>query len=248
MFNLNKKLKDLIKFSVFIIKVFYRVAFRRPNYKKFIKECFQIGYQSLPIVIFVAFFIGSNLAVQGYNAFKNFGGQSMVGLFVGLAGLREMAPIVAGAMVGAKAGSGMAASIASMKIRDQVDALEVLGVDPIWYLVVPRFLAIIITLPLLVIISNFCCVFAGYLVSVYQLDLGGAQYVESMTSFIGLYDIYVGMIKGLIFGVLIVIICTYFGFTTSPGPEGVGKATNKAVVAGCVFCIIANYFLTELFY
>ncbi len=172
----------------------------------------------------------------------------LVGIFVALAGLREMAPIVAGSMVGAKSGSEITSVLANMRISRQIDALEIMAIDPIWYLVTPKLIAIIFVLPLLSIISGFCVCASGYLVSIYQLDISRSTFITHASRFIFFRDFSIGAFKGFSFGIIICIICTFFGYTSKPGPEGVGNATNKAVVFSCISCIIANYFLTEIFY
>jgi phospholipid/cholesterol/gamma-HCH transport system permease protein len=233
---------------LFFIKTFRTLITTKPNVKNILTETYKIGWESLPIVIFVGLFIGTNLALQGYYAFKSFGGQDLVGLFVALAGLREMAPIVAGSMVGAKSGSEIASVLANMRISKQIDALEIMAIDPIWYLVTPKLIAIIFVLPLLSIISSFCVCASGYFVSIYQLDISPSTFITHASEFIFFRDFLIGAFKGFSFGIIICLICTFFGYTSKPGPEGVGNATNKAVVFSSLSYIIANYFLTEIFY
>ena len=213
-----------------------------------LEEAYRIGVQSLFIVCAIAFFIGSNITLQGYYAFKEFGGQNLVGIFVALACVREMGPIVAGSMVAAKAGTAMAASIAAMRVKGQIDALEVMGVNPFWYLIAPRFIAALIALPILVLFADFITVAAGYLVAVYQLGVNPGTFMENVIAHTGMSDILFGMIKGAVFAILICLLSCYQGYYSEPGPEGVGRATNRAVVSVCVICIIVNYLLSELMY
>jgi phospholipid/cholesterol/gamma-HCH transport system permease protein len=213
-----------------------------------LEEAYRIGVQSLFIVCAIAFFIGSNIALQGYYAFMEFGGENLVGIFVALACVREMGPIVAGSMVAAKAGTAMAASIATMRVKGQIDALEVMAVNPYWYLVAPRAIAAIIALPLLVIFADFFCVAAGYLVAVYQLGVSPGIFLENVQHYTGMGDVCYGMVKGAVFGLLICLLSCYQGYRSEPGPEGVGRATNRAVVSVCIVCIILNYLLSELMY
>lgn len=213
-----------------------------------VEEAYRIGVQSLFIVCAIAFFIGSNIALQGYYAFREFGGQNLVGIFVALACVREMGPIVAGSMVAAKAGTAMAATIATMRVKGQIDALEVLAVNPYRYLIVPRLLASLIALPLLVVFADFFSVAAGYFVSVYQLGVNPGTYIENVVAYTGMGDVFFGMVKGGVFAALICLLSCYQGYYSEPGPEGVGRATNRAVVSVCVICIIVNYLLSELLY
>jgi len=213
-----------------------------------LEEAYRIGVGSLSIVCAIAFFIGSNIALQGYYAFKEFGGQDLVGIFVALACVREMGPIVAGSMVAAKAGTAMAATIATMRVKGQIDALEIMAVNPYRCLIVPRLIATLICLPLLVLFADFISVAAGYVVAVRQLGVNSGVFMSNVSSYVGMGDIFFGMIKGAIFALLICLLSCYQGYYSRPGPEGVGRATNRAVVSVCVICIIVNCLLSEIMY
>lgn len=213
-----------------------------------IEEAYRIGAQSLFIVCAVSFFIGSTIAIQGYHAFREFGGQGLVGIFVALACVREMGPIVAGSMVAAKAGTAMAASIAAMRVKGQIDALEVMAVNPYRALAAPRLIAALLALPLLVVFADFFTVLAGYLVAVYQLGVEPGTFIENVRAYAGMTDVLYGMVKGAVFAAMISTLSCCQGFHSEPGPEGVGRATNRAVVSVCVVCIILNYLLSEIMY
>jgi phospholipid/cholesterol/gamma-HCH transport system permease protein len=213
-----------------------------------LNEAFRIGIKSLPILLIIAAFVGTNLALQGYNAFKPLGGQRLVGMFVALAGVRELAPIIAAAMIAAKAGTEMASQIGVMRIREQIDALEVMAVNPLAYLVAPRMIGIILMLPALTVIAIFVMLWAAYIVSVYQLGLPGHEFIHFATEAIAPVDFVYGAIKAMFFGLIICTISCYHGFHCGKGPEGVGTATNKAVVSSSVTCIVLNYFVSELLY
>lgn len=213
-----------------------------------LEEAYRIGVQSLFIVCAIAAFIGANIALQGYYVFKEFGGQNLVGIFVALTCVREMGPIVAGSMVAAKAGTAMAASIATMRVKGQVDALEVMAVNPYRYLIVPRLVAALIALPILVVFADFFTVAAAYCVSVFQLGISPGVFMENVAGYTAMSDVFYGMVKGMVFAVLICLLSCYQGYYSEPGPEGVGRATNRAVVSVCVVCIIMNYLLSELMY
>ena len=175
-----------------------------------------------------------------------FGGQSLVGMFIARAGVREMAPIMVAAMVASKAGTEMASQIAVMKIRDQVDALEVMAINPYWYLVTPRFFGIILVLPALTILSIFTLLSASYVVSVYQLGLNGTEWLALASQNIQVWDFVACSIKSVVFGVIICLVSCYCGFATNPGPSGVGQATNAAVVLSAMTCAVLNYLLSEM--
>ena len=192
--------------------------------------------------------VGTNLALQGYNAFLPMGGQSLVGMFVALAGVRELAPIIAAAMVAAKAGTEMASQIAVMKTRDQLDALEVMAINPMWWLVTPRFLGILLVMPALTVIAIAVTLFTSYLVAVFQLGLNGSEFLNLVWGSTHAFDLVAGLIKGLVFGMVICLVSTFCGFASRRGPEGVGEATNAAVVISSVVCVTLNYFVSQVLY
>ncbi len=213
-----------------------------------LEEAYRIGVRSLPILLTISVFVGTNLAVQGYNAFVPLGGQRLVGMFVALAGVRELAPIMVAAMVAAKAGTEMASQIAVMRIRQQIDALEVMAVDPHWYLVTPRLFGIILVLPALTVLSVFTLVLASWVVAVVQLGLNGHEFLAYARSTSHVTDLLFCTIKGFSFGVTICLVSCFYGFRSAPGPAGVGQATNAAVVTSAVACAVANYFLSRWLY
>jgi phospholipid/cholesterol/gamma-HCH transport system permease protein len=211
-------------------------------------QAWSIGIRSLPILVIIGGFVGTNLAIQGYLAFHPIGGERMVGMFVALAGIRELAPIIAASMVAAKAGTEMASQLAVMRIQEQIDALEVMAVDPLWYLITPRLLGIVLVMPALTTISTFVMVGAAYTVSVYQLGLASADFIEFARQGMAPMDLVWCNLKALIFGVVICLVSCFNGFSSRPGPEGVGQATNSAVVTSAVVCVVLNYFISELVY
>lgn len=233
----------------FFVATFLSASVRNPPpWGRIVEEAYKIGVFSLPILLIISTFVGNNLALQGYKAFEPFGGQSLVGMFVARAGVREMAPIMVAAMVASKAGTEMASQIAVMKIRDQVDALEVMAINPYWYLVTPRFFGIILVLPALTIISIFTLLSASYLVSVYQLGLNSSEWLALAAQNVTLWDFAACSVKSVVFGVIICLVSCYCGFTTKPGPSGVGQATNAAVVLSAMLCAVLNYLLSEMLF
>ncbi len=236
------------RLTIFSARVLRGLFGTPPILGNLVEEAYRVGVQSLPIVCAVAVFIGSNIALQGYFAFKEFGGQNLVGIFVALACIREMAPIVAGSMVAAKAGTRMATAIATMRVKGQIDALDVMAVNPYWYLVVPRLIAALIALPLLVVLADFLTVASGYLVSVHQLGVNSGTFIQNVIEYTKMSDILFGMFKGVVFAILICLLSCYQGYYSQAGPEGVGRATNRAVVTVCIVCIIVNYLMSEMMY
>ncbi len=213
--------------------------------RRTLEEAYRIGVKSLPILLVISTFVGSNLAVQGYNAFLPLGGQSLVGMFVALAGVREMAPIMVASMVAAKAGTEMASQIAVMRIQEQIDALEVMAIDPYWFLVTPRMLGILLVLPGLTMISIFVLMVAALGVATWQLGLSSHEFLSTAADAARPIDLLYCTIKAAVFAVVICLVSCFFGFRSGAGASGVGRATNLAVVVSAVICAILNYALSE---
>jgi phospholipid/cholesterol/gamma-HCH transport system permease protein len=219
-----------------------------PSWRVLMDELTSIGFGSLAVVTCISIFVGMNISLQGYYTFKQVGAQDMIGVFVGLSCVREMGPVGAAAMVAAKCGTDMAARIGTMRVKQQIDALEVMAVNPIWLLVVPKVLAMIIVLPLLVVLTDYFSLLAGYFVAVIHLKVNAGLYWSGIADYLSMADIWKGMIKGAVLGAIISFISCYCGFTAYGGAEGVGRATNRAVVFSCVLGIVANYFLSEVMF
>lgn len=236
------------QYAGFVLDFGRAVARHGVPWRLVLLEAYAIGVRSLPILLIIAGFVGTNLSLQGYLAFKPLGGSRLVGMFVSLAGVRELAPIIAAAMVAAKAGTEMASQIGVMRIREQIDALEVMAVNPMAYIIAPRLLGIMLVLPALTLISIFMMVGAGLFVAVFQLGVPAAAFMELAAQGVRPMDFLYGEIKALIFGLIICTVSCWFGFTCERGPEGVGRATNQAVVTSAVSCVALNYFLSEVMY
>ena len=236
------------RFGTFIAQFLIALFTHKPPIGRSVEEAYRIGVRSLPILLIISAFVGTNLAILGYNAFLPLGGAQMVGTFVALAGVREMAPIMVAAMVASKAGTEMASQLAVMRIREQIDALEVMAINPYAFLIVPRFLGILIVLPALTILSIFTLLVAALLVSVFQLRLSGATFVRLAAENIHVTDLVNCGWKAFVFGAIICVVSCFYGFNSRPGPAGVGQATNAAVVVSACSCAILNYVLSEILY
>ena len=241
-------LAQLGSFGMFVAAFVHASLTHPPPVARSLEEAYRIGVQSLPILLIVSIFVGTNLAVQGFNAFQQLGGQSMVGTFVALAGVREMAPIMVASMIAAKAGTEMASQIAVMRIQEQIDALEVMAINPYWFLVTPRLLGILLVLPGLTMISVATLLGAAWAVAVWQLGLNGAEFIAQCAAITRGVDLFYGGVKAFVFAVIICLVSCFYGFTSPKGPAGVGKATNAAVVVSAVICAILNYALSEGLY
>jgi phospholipid/cholesterol/gamma-HCH transport system permease protein len=216
--------------------------------REILKQMEEVGVRSFPVVIITAAFTGMVLALQSFTGFKRFGAESMVGTIVALSMTRELGPVLTGLMVSGRVGSAMAAELGTMRVTEQIDALYTLATNPIKYLIVPRFLATLIMLPILVIFADIIGILGGYLVSVQILRTNPTLYFQRTWDFLELNDLYSGLIKALFFGMIIATISCYQGFSTQGGAEGVGQATTKAVVASSLTILISNYFITAILF
>lgn len=232
----------------FFSRTFITAFTKKPPAKVFFAQAVEIGIGSLPVLIGVSMFIGMNVAIEGYQTFLRFGGENMIGVFAGMAEVRELCPAIAAGILTAKAGTNMAAEIGLMRIKEQIDALEVMAVDPFQYLFAPRFLAMLVTIPCLILVSDMTAIGATWLVSTLQLGLDPGSFWAYTVAYLHPSDIVNGMIKGAFFGAIISIFSCYFGYVAAKGPEGVGRATNKAVVITGVVLIFVNLGLTDIMY
>ncbi|HEX9758057.1 MAG TPA: ABC transporter permease [Nitrospiria bacterium] len=226
-----------------------RLSFIPPlNLRLIIKQMENIGVNSIPVVLITAISTGMVLALQSYNGFRRFNAESLVGTVVALSMTRELGPVLTGLIVAGRAGASMAAELGTMKVTEQVDALTTMAVNPIKYLIVPRVISAIIMLPVLTIFSDLIGITGGYFVSVQVLDVNPTIYLRRTTDFLELGDIYGGILKALVFGLIISTISCYKGFNTEGGAEGVGRATTGAVVISSMLILISDYFLTAILF
>ena len=213
--------------------------------RHFIKQLEFIGNRSLAIVLFTALFTGMVLALQMYEALKKFQSESLVGGIVALALSKELAPVLTSLMVNSRAGSAIAAELGSMRVSEQIDALEAMAVNSVQYLIAPRVFAGFIMLPLLTIIADIVGVIGGYLIAVPLLGLDAGLYINKIVDLVSFFDILGGLLKAAVFGILLTFIGCYFGYNTKGGAQGVGNATTKAVVSSAVAILAADYVITS---
>ncbi len=205
-----------------------------------------IGNKSISIISLSGLFTGLALTYQIYLGFKLVNATSLVGPTVGLGITRELGPVLTGLIVAARAGGAMAARLGSMRVSEQIDALEVMGVNPIQYLVSPRILAAVLVMPLLTGVFDFVAMFGCWLISIHLLGLDEAAFWDRTTNWLEPYHIYEGLFKAAIFGLFFAVICTHRGYTTKGGAEGVGSATNRGVVLSMLMVIILDFFITNI--
>lgn len=216
--------------------------------KNIVRQMEAIGVNSLPVVVITSLFTGAVLALQSVTGFRRFHAEELVGTVVALSMTRELGPVLTGLIVTGRVGSSMAAELGTMRVTEQVDALQTMAVEPVHYLVVPRLLGALIMLPFLTIMSDIIGIFGGYFVSVVLLGTNSHIYIRRTIDYLELNDIYTGLVKAAVFGLIIALIGCYEGFYASGGAEGVGKATTKAVVVASMLILISDYFLTAVFF
>ncbi|GER06997.1 ABC transporter permease [Iodidimonas muriae] len=203
-----------------------------------------IGYYSLPVVGLTALFTGAALAQQIYVGSERFNAESTMAAVVVIAIVRELGPVLGGLMVAGRVSSAMAAEIGTMRVTEQIDALVTLSTDPYKYLVVPRLLAGLVTLPLLVIVANTIGVFGGFLVATQRLGFNPGNYLVATMNFLETTDIVSSLVKAGVFGVIISLMGCYHGYHSSGGAQGVGRATTNAVVSAFILILLANLIIT----
>ena len=223
---------------------------RPPFYgKMLLRQMMSVGYNSLIVVGLTAVFTGMVLALQSYTGFsRNFPSESAVALIVVLSVTRELGPVIAALMVAGRVGAAIAAEIGTMRVTDQIDALTTLSTNPMKYLVVPRVLAGLITMPLLVLIADIIGVAGGYVVATYKLGFNPNAYLSSTLDYLTTEDVVSGLVKAAVFGFIITLMGCYHGYNSRGGAQGVGAATTAAVVSASITILLTDYLLTSVFF
>ena len=213
-----------------------------------LRQMLDIGYFSLPVVGLTALFTGMVLALQSYNGFSRFSAEGAVATVVVLSMTRELGPVIAALMVAGRVGAAMAAEIGTMRVTDQIDALTTLSTEPLSYLVLPRLMAGLVTMPMLVIVADIIGVFGGYLVGVYRFDFNPTAYLTNTEQYLETRDVVSGLVKAGVFGLIVALMGCYHGYYSQGGAQGVGQATTNAVVSASVLILVSDYMLTAAFF
>jgi phospholipid/cholesterol/gamma-HCH transport system permease protein len=232
-----------------------RFIVARPFYwRDTLRQMDRVGVGTLPILLLTGLFTGMVLALQSAVALRRFGADIYVGSLVGASMVRELGPVLAALILAGRVGSGIAAELGSMRVTEQIDALQSFGTDPIKKLVTPRILAGVVMLPILTIITDAVGIFGGLIVSVYTIQIPADAYLAGVWSTLaqsgyvfGFFprDFVTGLAKPLVFGGIIALTGCYYGMSAKGGTEGVGLATTRAVVTSSILVLVANYFLTQ---
>ncbi|HWA85462.1 MAG TPA: ABC transporter permease [Opitutus sp.] len=214
---------------------------------RFIEQCYLIGYTTLPIVAILSFFIGSVLALQAGYSMQNFGAKQFIGSLVGLSMARELGPVMVAILLAGRVGSAIAAELASMKVYQEIDALETMNIPPARMLVLPRLAAVLFMMPVLTIIANLVGWFGGAIVSKYVdfISIDPPAYFAALRRFMEFKDVSNGLIKAEIFGFAVVLVCCNIGLNTRGGPREIGAAVTRAVVVSLILILVLDYFVTK---
>lgn len=221
---------------------------RKGSVREMLRQMALLGADSLPIVLLTMLCTGMVFSVQTAKEFVALGASNTVGGIVAVAMGRELVPVLTGVVVAGRIGAAIAAELGTMKVTEQIDALRVMATSPVSYLVVPRFLAAVLMMPVLIVFGNFIGNAGGYFVAHYYADISSATYLNSIKQFCEAYDMFGGMLKGMAFGAIISIVGCFKGLHARQGAEGVGLATTASVVLSIILIFIADYFMTVLLY
>ncbi|SDN36841.1 phospholipid/cholesterol/gamma-HCH transport system permease protein [Lutimaribacter pacificus] len=234
--------------ALFALDAFSHMV-RPPFYaREMLAALFQIGWLSLPVVGLTAIFTGGALALQIYAGGARFNAEAVVPQIVAIGMVRELGPVLVGLMIAARVTSSIAAEIATMKVTEQIDALVTLSTHPMKYLTVPRLLAGLIVVPVLVGIGDVIGVFGGYAVAVNNLNFNAATYLKNTVDFLEPLDIVSSLVKGAVFGGIATVMGCFYGMNSGRGAQGVGGATKGSVQAAAILILAANFLLTGLFF
>ncbi len=229
--------------TMFSLRTFPWMFTRFPRWSTLLPNFYQIGVLSLPVVALTGTFIGMVLAVQSYAQFRALGFETRLGGVINMSLVRELGPVLAATMLAGRVGSAMAAELGTMRVTEQIDALESMGTNAIHYLAVPRFMACLLLIPSLTIMADFMGVVGGAYYSVYILDIDWFHYWHNSKRFVTNWDLFYGVFKSLFFGAAIALISCHRGFNCAPGAEGVGRAATAAFVYSFVLILILDLFL-----
>jgi len=238
--------------TIFVYRMFIWMFTRPPARGTMLRNCYQVGVLSLPVVALTGTFIGMVLAVQSYRQFQMIGLENRLGAVINSSLVRELGPVLAATMLAGRVGGAIAAVLGTMRVTEQIEALTTMGADPIHYLVVPRFLACVLLIPALTVMADFMGIVGGYFYSVVVLGIDHAAYLQNSADHVTGFDLFSGLIKSFFFGGIIAVVSCYRGFHCEPGAEGVGQAATAAFVMSFVLILgvdlILNILLDAFYY
>ncbi len=244
---LFERLEEAGRVGVLGAESIVTIVTRRPRWRETIRQIALMGVGSQGVILITGVFTGLVFAVQTYYQFHKVQMDSLVGAVVSIAMSTELAPVLAALMVTGRVGAALTAELGTMQVTEQIDALRSLGIQPVDYLVVPRLVAMVISMPVLTLEAFMIGIFSAYLLIVGGMGVDKGYYLWNMDQWTLMRDVALGLVKAGVFAVLIVLICCAKGFSTRGGAEGVGRSTNRAVVATSIAVLVANFFITFLY-
>ena len=244
---LTGKLSRLGRSTLFFLEALWCCVTPPLKWARVVRQIWFIGWKSLPVILLTGLFAGMVLGLQGVQVLRMVGSDAFVGPLVALAMIRELGPVLAALMVTGRAGSSITAQIGIMRTNDQIDALELMGLNPLRYLVAPNLLAMLVAVPLLTAVFDLTAIGGGYLAAVRVMGLNASTYFGEMQQSVVFRDVWLYMLKAMSFGGIIAWVCCYKGYFSGFGAEGVSIATTEAVVNASVLVLVCNYLFTSLF-
>ncbi|MEM9295215.1 MAG: ABC transporter permease [Planctomycetota bacterium] len=217
----------------------------RGRFRLLLPQLYTIGTRSVPVIVLVGTFVGAVLGVESFKQFQALGQEARLGAVINLSVVKQIGPVLAAVMIAGRVGGSVAAELGTMRVTEQVDALRVMGADPVAYLAAPRVLACLIMLPVLTVISDLFGIFGGYLIVVVSLGVEPGQYWDYSADFVKPWDVSTGIIKSFFFGGAIGVISCWKGFHCNAGAAGVGKAATDAFVTSFIAIIVINFVLAQ---
>ncbi|MEN7972695.1 MAG: ABC transporter permease [Verrucomicrobiota bacterium] len=227
---------------------FIRYVFSKRNRRETIVQMFTAGIKSLAVITVVALFTGMILALQTGLELRRYGQEVYIGSAVAVSMIREMGPFMTGLIIAASVGSAIAAQIGTMVVSEEIAALEVMSINPNRFLVMPRLVALVVMMPILAVYTNILGIMGGAVVGTTQLGVSVQAYMDNATQFATNKDLYVGLLKAFVFGIVITTVSCHQGFMTREGAVGVGKATRRSVIISFLVILVLGYMITRLFY
>jgi phospholipid/cholesterol/gamma-HCH transport system permease protein len=250
--NLGHGFVDFIRYSGGLAILMGQTLFWIPvpplRRRQLFEQMAKIGVDSLPIVSLISLFTGMVLALQSAYQMQRFSAEMYIASLVAVSMLRELGPVLTALIVAGRVGASITAELGTMKVTEQIDALETLATNPVKYLVVPRFLALIIMLPLLTAYADAIGIIGGYIIGVYKLGISHGMYMKNTWQPLKYKDFYTGLMKSFFFAVITCIVACYEGMSAEGGAEGVGRSTTSSVVTSFILIIASDCFFTALFY
>ena len=236
-------IRELGRMAQFAGSIVYWTFTSLPPRRVVFPVFYEVGVCSLPVVLVTGTFIGMVLAVQMFSQLHKLGAQNAAGMIINLSMVKELGPVLAAVILAGRVGGAMSAELGTMRVTEQIDALRAMGSSPLRVLVVPRLLACVLLIPVLVIYADFMGILGGYMISVYIYGVSGSEFWRGSQQVVERFDIFYGPIKSVFFGAAMSLICCYKGFRCAPGAAGVGRACTESFVASCMAMLALDFFL-----